>query len=425
MGVVFYFLEILYFLTRSGPFLRFEIQAPIPNRNIFTIPLVIRYSLSYPNPYHHTSMVHFIMNETLSPLPKYVSIAARYRDQIASGVLRPGDRLPSFVEVRAQLGIGQSTLERAHELLEKESLIVREPGRGIFVAEPTRRIRTGVIGLSGIDAAKGHHPYFSALLEGVHQVAQQNGEELLLMHEDLPFTPGKVDGILLYSPAPDVALRKLPQDLPCVSLLTKARGIASVTVDDSEGIAVAVRHLIELGHKRIAYLSAFDINAPVAQLRLAAYRSTLADAGIEPLESWVRHLPDLKTFANRAVYRAFADWGFQKMNEWLATDWNSLGCTALLAHNDDTAIGAARALNKAGISVPEQVSLVGYDDTINAEMFEPPLTTVHVPLREIGQRAMELLLQEIKGDIPKGNVTPQSAFTPTLRLRTSTTVPTK
>lgn len=362
------------------------------------------------------------MKNALVTAPKYANIAARYRDQIEDGTLRPGDRLPSFAEVRAQLGVGQSTLERAHELLERESLIVREPGRGVFVAARQTRPRVGVIGLYGIDAAKGHHPYFSRLLEGVHRVAQQAGEEILLLHDNSPLPSGKVDGILLYSSTPDVALRRLPSDVPCVSLLTAARGVSSVTVDDSQGIDLAMRHLIEQGHRRIAYLSGRTVNLPVSQRRLSSYTDALSQAGIEPQQNWVRHLPDITNTSHAEIYRAFVDWGYQTMSKWLADDWESLGCTALLTHNDDTAIGAARALYHAGKKVPHEVSLVGYDDTLNAELFEPPLTTVHVPLREIGERAMELLLREIDGKGHLGSPEPESVFVPSLQVRASTSV---
>jgi LacI family transcriptional regulator len=367
-------------------------------------------------------MVSFSMNtnKSLAGEPKYASIAARYRQQIQSGVLRPGDRLPSFAEVRAQLGVGQSTLERAHQLLESETLILREPGRGVFVAPQRRRPKTGIIGLYGIDAVKGHHPYFSRLLEGVHLAAQEAGIEILLLHENVPLAPDKVDGILLYSTMPDVALRKLPPEVPCVSLLTSARGISSVTVDDSEGVAAAVRHLVEQGHRRIAYLVGRS-HQSVAQCRTTAYRNALCEAGIMPQDEWLRNLPELSSLGHREIYRAFVEWGHEAMIGWLANGWTDLGCTALLAHNDDTAIGATRALQEAGWKVPKQVSVVGYDDTLSAELFHPPLTTVHVPLREIGSRAMELLLNEIESETASGSAEPELVFTPTLQVRASTT----
>ncbi|HEX8235406.1 MAG TPA: GntR family transcriptional regulator [Abditibacteriaceae bacterium] len=346
-----------------------------------------------------------------------MSIAARYRQQIETGALKPGDQLPSFAEVRSELGIGQSTLERAHELLERDLLIQREPGRGVFVAQRSAKPRTGIIGLSGIDAGRGHHPYFSRLVEGVRQAAQDAGVEILLLHEDVPLEEGKVDGILLYSHAPDVALRRLPPCMPCVSLLRGARGISSLTVNEYEGIAVAMRHLIEQGHTKIAYLCALDDN-PVMQQRVQAYRDTLMAAGIEARAEWLRHLPDFRML--KEVYREFLGWGFECMNAWLDQNWAELGCTALLAQNDDTAVGVARAFHARGWSIPDQVSLIGYDDTLTAELMHPPLTTVHVPLRDIGAKAMELLLHEIEKGVGAAASAPSIVFNPTLQVRAST-----
>lgn len=357
------------------------------------------------------------MSQLLDTQPKYARIADLYRRQIEAGELRPGDKLPSFTEVRTQLGIGQSTLERAHELLEKEALIIREPGKGIFVASRQQKPRSGIVGLSGIHVAKGHHPYFARLLEGVHQTAHQAGVEILLLHEDVPVVPDKVDGVLLYHSVPDTVLRRLPPSLPVVSLLTAARGVASVTVDDSQGIAQAVEHLVDQGHRRIAYLSTWHTN-PVSQRRVQVYRQALERAGIEANPLWVRHLPDPEAMSEMPeVYRAFVDWGREVMTAWLADDWRQLGCTALLAHNDDTAIGAIRAMTSQGISVPGDVSVIGFDDTLSAEMFEPPLSTVHVPLREIGAKALEILLAEIQteGSSEIGN----RLFTPSLVVRGS------
>lgn len=359
------------------------------------------------------------MSQLLDTQPKYARIADQYRRQIESGELRPGDRLPSFVEVRAQLGIGQSTLERAHELLEKQALIVREPGRGIFVAEPQRRELKGIIGLSGIHAAKGHHPYFARLLEGVHQTAHRQGVEILLMHEDVPVAPDKVDGVLLYASNPEHVLRQLPPSMPCVSILNFARGVASLTVDDDTGVAAAVKHLVGLGHRRIAYLTTWAEH-PVAQRRTASYRAALKAAGIEPNNHWVRPLPNPEPVPeNVEVYRAFIDWGREEMEGWLDEDWSALGCTALLAHNDDVAIGAIRALMASGLRVPEDVSVVGFDDTLTAELAHPALTTVHVPLREIGARSLELLLEELTQSSPVLD-SHKSVFQPELTVRSST-----
>src|SRR5690606_6745856 len=120
--------------------------------------------------------------------------------------------------------------------------------------------------------------------------------------------------------------------------------------------------------------------------RLAGYRDALQAAGIEPVHEWTRTLAGTPSVDLRQT-------GYESTRSWLQDDWHELACTALLSHNDEAAIGAIEAFTERGLSVPEQVSVVGFDGTEMSEYSRPRLTTVEVPLREIGKTAMELLLR--------------------------------
>ena len=98
----------------------------------------------------------------------------------------------------------------------------------------------------------------------------------------------------------------------------------------------------------------------------------------------------------------------RRMELWLEHGWRELGCTAIMAHNDSTAIGVMRALGKAGLRVPEDVSVIGFDGTPLCEYSTPPLTTVEVPLHEIGARALQLLQEQIHDR----NVVPERVILP-------------
>jgi DNA-binding LacI/PurR family transcriptional regulator len=328
---------------------------------------------------------------TFSSSPKYMQLAQHFRDLIRENKLKPGDRLPSFTALRAELGVGQSTLERAHTLLEEESLIVREPGRGIFVAQPTQRPQLNVIGVTGISSMKGQHPYYALLLNGIQQKAHEHEIEILLLHDNSAIHWEKVDGVLVYYWHPEEMLERMPPGMPCVSLLYPSFEIPSVTVNDYSGMKAATEHLLSLGHRRIAYLRVLQDDIPTRQ-RLSGYQDALRGAGLEPQDDWLHLLRDDEVADDETIYASFAKWGYQKMRQWLENGWRDLGCTALLAQNDDTAIGAIKALEEAGFSVPGDVSVVGFDNTQAAAHFRPRLTTVNVPLREIGKRAVEELL---------------------------------
>jgi len=144
-----------------------------------------------------------------------------------------------------------------------------------------------------------------------------------------------------------------------------------------------------LGHKRIAFLQDSDLGS-VSRQRLAGYRDALAETGIVTNESWVRFLDEQDRLGS---YRASAE---VAMTQWLENDWRETGCTALVAHNDETAIGAIKALREHGLRVPRDVSVIGFDGTELSELSTPSLTTVKVPLKKIGAAAVQMLAEQME-----------------------------
>ena len=147
-----------------------------------------------------------------------------------------------------------------------------------------------------------------------------------------------------------------------------------------------------LGHTRIGALSCCE--TPLPRLRLAGYRTALHEAGIVPDPKWVIPMAGGDRNQTRKV-----------MGEWLAKDWKENGLTAVLAQNDEVAMGIIDALEDAGLSVPGDVSVIGFDGTENCEHFRPPLTSVAVPLHKIGTTCMELVLSQVRGEQVDANVT--------------------
>jgi len=324
---------------------------------------------------------------------KYQRIAQDLREQIRSGVLQPGDRLPSFSEMHAQHGATTTTVERSYTILQQEGLVKREKGRGIFVAEPGRPLMSDMIGVTGIEAPASYptHPWAMQLLAGIRKVAAQAEKEIILYPRPAYATikREKVDGILNLEPYHH-HLSHLPADMPLVSALSRFEGRASVVGDEAGGVRHAVEHLLELGHRRIGYLAQnWMVHAPSLRPRITAYREALLMAGIDADERWLRVMED------QPPYR---ECGYDNMKRWLADDWDEMGCTALLAQNDDIAIGAMQALLEAGLRIPGDVSIIGFDGTDLGKYCLPHLTSVALPLEEIGAQAMQLLLQSINGE---------------------------
>lgn len=327
-----------------------------------------------------------------SEQPLYVRLTQELRRQMKEGVLSPGDRLPSFAELREQHGLHKNTIERAYLLLEQDGLVVREQGRGTFVAQlPHNPAVKGVIGFCGMQfLLSSTSPYWTQLLSGVHEVLQQHNLQLLLLESNTPDLRDKVDGALINTSWNDPLQQWHDDKWPCVGLLLPSRTmeISSVVADDYAGQRQATQHLLELGHRRIAYLHSRAAQYLVPHRR-AGYLDALQASGVQPDKRWVRSL------MSQVAAVDFRQTGRESMAAWLREDWNDLGCTALMAHNDEAAVGVIEALQEAGLRVPEDVSVVGFDGTELCEYSRPRLTTVEVPLREIGRTATHMLLQRI------------------------------
>jgi LacI family transcriptional regulator len=212
----------------------------------------------------------------------------------------------------------------------------------------------------------------------------------------------RVDGIiLLTSCLPDRELVNLSLNVPLVVTGRSVPGdrIHCLDVDSTEGARLATAYLIGQGHRRIAMLSGPADHLDAMQ-RLKGYRAALAAARI--------------AFSRRLV--AYGDYsesgGHRTMNELLDS---GVEFTAAFAANDQTACGAMLALYRRGLRVPDDVSLVGFDDLAASAFTIPPLTTVHRSIDEIGEGAAEAIVDLIERRVPRARVS-----SPTLAIREST-----
>jgi DNA-binding LacI/PurR family transcriptional regulator len=335
-------------------------------------------------------------------LPKYLQLTHSWRSQIMTGVLRPGDRLPSFARLREEFGATQATVEKAFTILEREGLITREASKGIFVAE-----RTGAVTDKKSKAKKKHHKtigvsgygfefdcyaaYWVELLRGIRQAARRVGMQVLLLDHRCSQGWEKADGVLVCDWTAHDILDHIAPHQPRVSVMVDLPGMASVAPDDTMGGRIATEYLLERGHTKIAYLHGMDVH--VLPQRLDGYRNALADAGIIPDGRWTRVLKGFHR-NNQEFQKSAGD----AMMAWFEKDWERFGFTALLCHNDATAIGAVEALEKRGLRVPDDVSVIGYDGVEEFVSMGRQLTTVKLPLAQIGAQAVEVLLRQIEAD---------------------------
>ncbi len=190
-----------------------------------------------------------------------------------------------------------------------------------------------------------------------------------------------VDGLVFITPVAGVSHAVLAQvcgDTPYVQIDTEAGArVPSVAIDQHFGGQLAAQHLINLGHTHIASISG-PLEWYGAQARCAGWKAAMLEAGLSLGPS------------------ASGDWsaqsGYQAALRLLHT---GLPFTALLAANDQTALGAIRALRESGLKVPDDVSIVGFDNIPEAAYFDPPLTTIHQDFAALGEQSVEYLVNLI------------------------------
>lgn len=236
--------------------------------------------------------------------------------------------------------------------------------------------------------------FLPQVILGIEQAALQQGFHVLLKPVD-PNEPGgytrlikenHVDGILLSGPRlDDKAILRLHKEGVPIMLMGQLPGtnIPFVDIDTKAGARMAVHHLIELGHKRIAMITNAPLNYSSAQQRRDGYIEALQQANLSVDE----------TLIEEGNYTPAS--GFHAMSAVLELKPRA---TAVFVASDVVAMGALLAIKKAGLRIPEDLAMVGFDDIPLAEFFDPPLTTTRLPAYGLGWAAGERLIRIIKGD---------------------------
>jgi DNA-binding LacI/PurR family transcriptional regulator len=235
-----------------------------------------------------------------------------------------------------------------------------------------RRTRT-----LGVLVSDLHNPFFAEVIDGLQAEANARGLRIVLgtgrrdPDEEAQtveaFLQQDVDGLVLLSPRLE-AIGQVAAAVPTVVVAVRTPHADAIVNDDALGAELAVAHLAELRHERIAHIDGGD-GAGAAERR-AGYRSAMARHGLEPL----------------IVTGEFTDDGGYRGAQELLADGRP---TAIFACNDLAALGALTAIEEAGLSVPRDVSLVGYDNTYLASIRHIALTSVDQPRHQMGRLAVE------------------------------------
>jgi DNA-binding LacI/PurR family transcriptional regulator len=315
----------------------------------------------------------------------------------------------TLADIAAQAGVAPMTVSRVlnqsgyvhEETREKVLRVARALNyRRNGLARGLKRQRTDTVGLVLGDIA---NPFAAELARGVRERLDEHGYTLFICvsehsaKEDLAafdaLADHRVDGLIVATRASKLGNDRLAElvdmGIPVVLVGRDFRheGADLVAADNHKGGYEATEHLISLGHKHIGFIG-ITLTSGIGLRRFQGYLEALRDHGLAVEESLIvggaggtdEQMPGYSTESI----------GFEGMRQLLKLGRRP---TAVFARNDFTAVGAVSAIKEAGLRIPEDIAIVGYDDVPLASHTSPPLTTVRQPTREQGRIAAEFLLR--------------------------------
>ena len=246
----------------------------------------------------------------------------------------------------------------------------------------------------GMLVTKSTNLFFAQVIHGVEEFCYTQGYSLILCNTDgnisklhdylRMLTEKRVDGLLIMCSdlhPKNVDLLQKNKDLPLLIMDWGTQDLTTDCIQDNakEGGYIATQHFIENGHTKIACITG-PLEKRTCQMRLEGFRMALEEAGIKENSDWVIEAD----FECESAVKAALQLLEQKERP-----------TAVFCFNDTMALAAISAFRGAGLKIPQDISIIGYDNIEIAPFFSPPLTTVHQPKNRLGQTAVKLLLERI------------------------------
>ncbi len=309
-----------------------------------------------------------------------------------------------MMDVAAAAGVSHQTVSRVLNGSEKVAPGTQERVRRAIdelgyrrnsVARALVTRRSGIIGI--VTTTSVHHGPSSILLAiqlaareagyftGVAPLKVSTPESLRIAVDH--FLGQAVEGLVIVAPLVEMAeeIESINAPVPIIAVRSPVTAqdasVRSVSVDQVSGARQAVRHLIELGHTDIAHVCG-PSDWSEARARESAWRAVMADAGLEIRE------PVARSWNSEAGYQAGLELARRDPP------------TAVFAANDELALGLIRAFHESGLTIPDDVSIVGFDDIPTAKFYIPALSTVRQDFRELGREVLSTLVSAINGEEP-------------------------
>ncbi|HKU01589.1 MAG TPA: LacI family DNA-binding transcriptional regulator [Arthrobacter sp.] len=307
--------------------------------------------------------------------------------------VRGGKPSATIYDIAKLAGVNPSTVSRAlskpgRVSAKTQKLIEDAAAQLEYRVNPfARALPTGRTNTLAVIVADITNPTFFGIIRGAESTATARDYTLMLAESaESPETELKaarrmlatVDGLILASPRmEDARIRELAREKPVVVINRQVDGVPSVVPDVNKGIGEAVRNLAANGHRKLAYVA----GPP------QSWMTTRRWEGVKAASDW-SHLECVQLPSSKPT----VDGGRQ-----VARDVVASGATAVMTYNDLLAIGLMQELQAAGMQVPDQISIVGFDDIFGADFTTPALTTIRSPMADCGAEAATLLLDALHG----------------------------
>ncbi len=329
-------------------------------------------------------------------MTKIERVYTELRDRIT--LMPAGTRFPSIREVMREFNVSQITVDKAMEMLSQEGLITKQPKRGIFTAY--RDTSNGHVKRHTLAVAVPSYPssVYERYLQELCIQAKRIGEVAEVIRYDwrdriIQALPKKgIDALILVptsarlTPADFYGLSQYKVPIVLISRMIRDVAVDCVEPDNTEGGALAAEHLVSLGHRKLAILLAEPMGVS-AESRMDGFTRKTAMMGIDEVLLIDSETKPGENSALKAYETLKA-----KIKE------HGLIFSGLFVLSDATALGALRALHDLKISIPGQVSVVGFGDDPEAVLYHPSLTTIRGDYAEVARMAVEIVERRLAGE---------------------------
>jgi len=348
---------------------------------------------------------------------KYLEIADWLRSNILDGTFRADEKLITEYSLCEKFNVSRHTARSAIAVLEREGLVLRRQGDGTYINVNTNSAQKNI----GVLLTTPNCYIFPLMLSGMSEVFSSNGHRIILALSQnkveieraqlLSLQAANIDGLIVEAVQSSFANPSLKiykdlrsQNIPIVFVNTyypRLDGCNYIVNNDLEGSRLATGYLIDCGHRKIGGI--FKLDSIQGFQRYEGFVNKLYEQNLTLDESRIFW------YSDESEDRFFSSEQFSLVAEAI-TD-----CTAILCYSDRIAHKLIKAVSKLNVRIPEDLSIIGFDNSIISEMSTPSITSISHPGIEMGKLAANSLLKMMKDN----NHTIHLAYTPTLTIRNS------